>query len=55
MTPVSLFGIITIIFGILAALNYLYFNNIPFTTILTILTVISLGITAFVFFFRDDD
>ena len=40
MTPALFFGIIPIIFGILAALNYFYFNNIPFFTIFSVLTVI---------------
>ena len=55
MTPALFFGIIPIIFGILAALNYFYFNNIPFFTIFSVLTVISLGLTAFAFFHDDDE
>jgi hypothetical protein len=54
MTPALLFSLITTVLGALAALNYFYFYNMPLTRLFTILAVISLSITAFVFFFDDD-
>jgi hypothetical protein len=54
MSPVLLFSIITVILGGLAALNYFYFYNVPFTAIFSILTFIFIGVTAFASFHDDD-
>jgi hypothetical protein len=50
ITPTSLFVMITVLLGILAAVNFFYFYNVPVGTIFTILTALALSLTALVFF-----
>jgi hypothetical protein len=55
MTPVVLLGLITATLAVLAALNHFYYYNVQVTTIFTVLAIVSLSITAYVFFHDDDD